>query len=216
MHSSLIPFFSLPGKTRIDGRYQKLLIPPTPANSSTNTIPEGYALTTPLHDADLHTVLNRSPIPRTLSTLRALPSVGLYLSAPANDTNGTNTTGECVGWGFLSKDGSISSLHVEPPHRGQGLATGVAHALLSRQAATFSTARQQGDLQGSNGTAGVNKGHQEEQEKEAEGWWGVVDVEESNAPSQRVMAKLGARVWWGVQWCEINIPVVLKGLEEWE
>lgn len=145
----------------------------------------------------MHTVLTRSPIPRTLSTLRALPSIGIYTTSAAA---GGNT--ECVGWGFLSKDGSISSLHVEPAHRGKGLAVRATRALLDRQAETFA---RKGEPAGDEADA-----------KDGRAWWGAADVEESNTASRRVMQKLGGVPWWGVQWVEIDVAVVLEGLQGME
>ncbi|ETN43591.1 uncharacterized protein HMPREF1541_02750 [Cyphellophora europaea CBS 101466] len=196
IHSSLIPWFSLPSTTRRDGQYVKLLMPPgawDPAANASRVAPRvdfsgapfGYELGT-LVDAELQTVLDRSPIPRTLGTLREMPNVGLYTSTGPR---------ECVGWGFLSKDGSLSSLHVEEAHRKKGLATCLGRELLALQAQHFS-------VKGVEDAYGA--------------WWGMADVEENNVSSRRVMEKLGAEVWWGIQWVEIDVGIVLGGLEKVE
>jgi GNAT superfamily N-acetyltransferase len=153
-----------------------------------------------MRDGDLKTVLDRSPIPRTLTTLREMVSVGLYVGA------GEGQGVECIGWGFLSKDGSISSLHVEPEHRGRGLAVVLARRLLGMQREMFTDA-----------TVTNDDGGREVAEEDDEGpWWGAADVEENNTPSRRVMEKLGGQVWWGVQWVEIDVLVVLEGLKNWD
>lgn len=209
VHSSLIPFFSLPGQTRRDGRYHKFIIPPLPLTQETDPTPgisqprppHGYTLR-PLADTDLQTVLDRSPIPRTINTLRSMANVGLYTSSASPDnSNDSQPHGtQCVGWGFLSKDGSISSLHVEAPHRGKGLALVLGQELLRLQSGVFADGA--GSFDGDDAACDGNGK-----------WWGAADVEENNVASRRVMEKLGGKVWWGVQWVEIDVGVVLEGLK---
>jgi ribosomal protein S18 acetylase RimI-like enzyme len=79
-----------------------------------------------------------------------------------------------VAWGFLGKDASLTSLHVEPRHRGKGLAGDVTRKLFAMQDEVFG--------------AGTRLGH--------------ADVFESNSASRRVMEKLGGRSTWVVVWVE--------------
>lgn len=186
-HCLHVPFF-LTGNTRRDlGLYWKLIFPPSASSLSIpSDVPQGYNVSV-LRDHELQTVLDRSPIPRTLTTLRAQTNVGIYETA----------TGDCVAWGFLGKDGSVSSLHVEEPHRGKGLATLLTAELLKIQVPQFGGS--------SHGDGGVDADGQ---------WWGHVDVEQENVASRKVMQKLGAKPWWGVQWIEIDVGIVAKQMQQ--
>jgi hypothetical protein len=88
-----------------------------------------------MHDHDLQTVLDRTPIPRTLGTLRQLVSVGLFHeeSECGNTSTSSSSRTAPVGWGFLGKDASLSSLHTEVEHRGKGLAVALGAELLRLQ-----------------------------------------------------------------------------------
>jgi hypothetical protein len=105
--------------------------PPVEAQAETTTrgadsvgqqLPDGFRLGD-MRTQDLQLVLDRSPIPRTLTTLKQLVSVGLF--------HGERETP--VGWGFLGKDASISSLHTEAEFRGKGLAVLLTMELLKRK-----------------------------------------------------------------------------------
>lgn len=86
-----------------------------------------------------------------------------------------------VAWGFLGKDASLTSLHVEPQHRGKGLAGNVTRKLFTMQDSIF----------------GAGNGEEPKM--------GHADVFESNVPSRRVMEKLGGQSKWVVVWAEIDI-----------
>ncbi|KIW58433.1 hypothetical protein PV05_02954 [Exophiala xenobiotica] len=83
-----------------------------------------------MRSSDLQIVLDRSTIPRTLSTLRQYVSVAIF-------SRDDDTDPRPVAWGFLGKDASLSSLHTEPAHRGKGLAVCLARELLQRQTRAF-------------------------------------------------------------------------------
>ena len=233
VHSLLIPYFSTDGTTRRDGRYVKFILPPSYAagpawpqdkDDPDHNLPPGYRFGN-LDEGELKVVLERSAIPRTLETLRSLVNLGVYYTGredgPRNETEKERER-ECIAWCFLSKDASLSSLHVEPAHRNLGLATTIGEELLRRMPAAFSQTGEEvqsagapwkswdGDTQQnggppweySNGEFGV----------ETPQWYGHVDVEENNEASQKVMRKLGGEVWFGVQWVEIDVGVVLEGL----
>ena len=93
-----------------------------------------------------------------------------------------------VAWGFLGKDASLTSLHVESRHRGRGLAGAVTQKLFSMQTEVFSE--------------GTTMGH--------------ADVFESNTPSRRVMEKLGGKNQWVVVWAEVDVQRILDGPKEGE
>jgi RimJ/RimL family protein N-acetyltransferase len=168
--------------------YRKFLFPPSTSDEladqeSKQQVHKDYILGA-LRDEELQAVLDASPIPRTFNTLKGMVSVGAYRS---DDTSKHS----CFAWGFLSKDGSISSLFVEESHRGQGLAVLIARELLRQQASTY-------------GGATTRFGGK---------WWGHADVDERNEPSRRVMEKLGGKIWWGIQWVEIDVPIILEELD---
>src|SRR6202007_2333202 len=77
----------------------------------------------------LNLVISRTHIPRSREMLLMMPSTAIY-NDDNSSINGTQIElgqppgGEeiPIAWGFLSVDGSLASLHVEPEHRGRGLA----------------------------------------------------------------------------------------------
>ena len=137
-------------------------------------LPEGYTFGE-LSERQLAIVLERSVIPRTMETMRELGSVGVFYK------------GDAVGWGFVSKDGSLSSLHTEVEHRGRGLAVGVARELMVRSERWF-------DASGGE-TLGGKRGDR----------WVHANVSEDNISSGRVMEKLGGRKMWRVSWIEMDL-----------
>ena len=164
---------------------------------SASSLPEGYSFGV-MKDENLQTVLDRSPIPRTLGTLRQYVSVGLFHdSSPAP-----------IGWGFLGKDASLSSLHTEPEHRGKGLAVTLGAELLRRQhvatslAGTHSTDGK--DSRRVNGQAGDDGMMEEERFT-----WAHADVSKNNTASIRVMEKLGGKPIWMVMWTEVDMQEAL-------
>jgi GNAT superfamily N-acetyltransferase len=129
-----------------------------------------------MQDSYLQTVLDRTPIPRTLATLRELVSLGIFHTSSSTP----------VGWGFLGRDASLSSLHTEPEHRGKGLAVALGAELLRR-------------------------GSTKEEKDRAGGWfWGHADVSKHNEASLRVMDKLGGKPKWMVRWNECDIRVLIS------
>jgi len=170
---ALWPYFADSAITRTARPYLKYIFPSEKEGQA--TLPPHYRLSE-LREADLQMVCDRSPIPRTAQTLGECVSVGLLYDGQATP----------VGWGFLGKDASISSLHTEPEHRGNGLAVLLTQELLRRQGAS------------------VEDGEQRTTS------WGHADVLESNTSSRRVMEKLGAQVMWRVAWIEIDLEKILR------
>jgi ribosomal protein S18 acetylase RimI-like enzyme len=163
-------------------------------------LPPGYKFGE-MRPSDLQTVLDRSTIPRTLSTLRQYVSVGIF-SSSSDDYNHTNPKPNALGpvaWGFLGKDASISSLHTEPAHRGKGLAVCLARELLRRQ-------RQRQNRAASplpEDTSTLKRGT-------GMGCWAHADVSQDNIPSRRVMEKLGGKPMWMVMWTELDLEKVMS------
>ncbi|KIV83191.1 hypothetical protein PV11_05241 [Exophiala sideris] len=165
-------YFDESARSRIDPSYYKYIFTPenkvTQPDDDSFPLPEGYRFGE-MQPHDLQVVLDRTDIPRTLHTLSQYVSVSLF---HGNDERP-------IGWGFLGKDASISSLHTEPEHRGKGLAVCLSKELLKRQGSAFA-------------------GQQS---------WGHADVSKENAPSRRVMEKLGGVPMWMVMWCEIDLEI---------
>ena len=174
IHDEVRKYLTRSAVKRIDESYGKYIFDLSLAESKKVSLPEGYEFGKMREDL-LQTVLDRSPIPRTLKTLKSLLNVGLYYN------------GQPIGWGFIGKDGSLSSLHTESEHRGKGLAVAVGKELIRRQTELF-------------GEEGSSFCHS--------------DVSESNAASNSVMKKLGGKVMWRVAWVEIDLSEALEGQVE--
>lgn len=127
-----------------------------------------------LSDEDLALVRSRTAIPRTTRTLRSLPAAALFPASPDGAAP--------VAWAFLGKDGSLCSLHVEPEHRGCGLAKAVAKKLFREGWGLF------GD--------------------ELDGL-GHADVAAGNLSSKAVCLSLGGVEGWGVYWIRVALSKVV-------
>ncbi|KAL9609204.1 MAG: hypothetical protein Q9204_009172, partial [Flavoplaca sp. TL-2023a] len=112
----------------------KYLIPPSPPPSTTNNnrspheqsltsmLPPGYTFDE-LKAQDLETCVQSTDIPRTVATLATWRNACVRY-------NGEGKGGELIAWVFISSDGSLSSLFVEPSHRGKGIARAVVRRLI--------------------------------------------------------------------------------------
>jgi ribosomal protein S18 acetylase RimI-like enzyme len=89
-------------------------------------------------------------------------------------------TDKPVAWAFLGLDGSLSTLHVEPEHRGKGVAKLVASKLLRTYADGLAVDRD-GDA------------------------WAHADVYDGNVQSEAVCRSLGASKTWAVFWVRIEL-----------
>ena len=161
----------------------------------------------PLREQDLQTVLDRTPIPRTLNTLRQYVSIGLFHASSPDP----------VGWGFLGKDASLSSLHTEPEHRGKGLAVALGAELLRRRhvkpaVVAAAVRREEAVARLDDREREWEFGHAAGPDAEGSdgGWsWAHADVSKSNVPSRRVMEKLGGKPMWMVLWTELDLEKVM-------
>ncbi|RVX68727.1 hypothetical protein B0A52_07613 [Exophiala mesophila] len=157
--------------------------------------PKDYHISnlTPTH---LQIALDRTPIPRTLTTLEQFTSAGIFHLDEPNP----------VSWGFLAKDQSISSLHTEDEHRGKGLAGYVARELLRRAAAVV------GKNKDEEGGGGGGEEYERERERKVNDtiYYGHADVSESNVGSRSVMEKLGGVPMWKTAWMEVNLRDVIE------
>ncbi|EXJ61164.1 uncharacterized protein A1O5_11956 [Cladophialophora psammophila CBS 110553] len=202
--------------------------PPTSSgvpSSGVPLLPPGYEFG-PMRPSDLQTVLDRTPIPRTLATLRQFVSLGLF-RRDEQPSPGPGR-GPAVGWGFLGKDASLSSLHTEPEHRGKGLAVALGRELLRRQhvvspsdAAAEAEAEVEEEKEGeiSHGDVGRGRGNRSRyptidysrSTTSAKPFaWAHADVSQSNTASRRVMEKLGGMALWMVMWTEVDMEKMLS------
>lgn len=147
-----------------------------------HALPQGYRYgeqgLLPQH---VELVQSRTHIPREPHTLLSMPSVVVY-----HDDHDSGETKEQepspVAWGFLGLDGSLATLHVEPEHRGKGLAV-----LLSREV------MRRGMASGKYGAPGPLA-------------YAHADVALGNKASRRVMEKVGGKEWrWSVTWAVVEV-----------
>ncbi|KAL4785394.1 hypothetical protein BJX76DRAFT_366971 [Aspergillus varians] len=150
------------------------------------------------HHLDL--VKNRTNIPRSKRALLAMGGVALYsddsdshshslASASASAGAGVEKekgTGEMpMAWAFLGFDGSLSTLHVEPEHRGKGLGGIVGREVMKRGVDFFEP-----------------DSHAQRDSGEE---WFFADVAVQNLASRRVMEKMGGKVGWTVAWMVVEV-----------
>ncbi|KAJ5119026.1 hypothetical protein N7526_010663 [Penicillium atrosanguineum] len=102
--------------------------------TSTSVLPDGYRY----HDRKgrvgvlpehLDLVQSRTNIPRPREQLLKMPGVALYCE---NDGDASREGKEemPIAWGFLGVDGAVATLHVEPEHRGKGLALALSKKVM--------------------------------------------------------------------------------------
>lgn len=198
------------------------------------SLPPGYAFSTPRRD-ELALTISRTEIPKTEDTLARLGSVGVRYT-PVPPTSASTSTSTCtttnpnptptptptptappdppqqsdlIAWAFLGPDGSLTSLHVEPAHRGRGLAKAVSRRLFRRLADDASAVGfrpvaidddddDNGD--GDDGDDGVTGGG-----------WAHSDVAVENAGSAGVARGLGGKEGWRVRWVGVDLGAVVGG-----
>lgn len=181
---------------RDDPPYIKYLFPPDtykPSSDKTgdgvaNALPPGYRFLDRKgrfgvlpHQFDL--VSSRTHIPRSRESLSRMPGVAIYYDGTAaGSTEGDEEMP--IAWEFLGVDGSLATLHVEPEHRGRGLAVQISKETMRSRLAEGGIFRPQG---------------------EKEEAWGYADVATGNAASRRVMEKIGGKMAWTNTWTVIEL-----------
>ncbi|OOQ82023.1 hypothetical protein PEBR_40668 [Penicillium brasilianum] len=176
--------------------------------STENPLPAGYRY----HDrrgrvgvlsSQLDLVQSRTHIPRPREQLQSLPSVAIYCDARSSDANAAaEETGSGkderldempIAWAFLGVDGAVATLHVEPEHRGRGLALSLSKEVMRRGMATEGVfgAEKIGLVDGE------LKGFVED--------WVHAEVAGYNNASRRVMEKIGGKVLTTVVWTVIEL-----------
>ncbi|KAJ5219943.1 hypothetical protein N7468_009147 [Penicillium chermesinum] len=137
----------------------------------------------------LDLVQSRTHIPRSREQLSMMPGVAVY-----KDVDGDGEEEELpIAWAFLGLDGPLATLHVEPEHRGKGLALA-----LSRE-----TMRRGMNAEGPFGA--VRSGIVDERVARLVGDWVHTEVAAYNKASKRVMEKIGGEVRSTVMWTVIEL-----------
>lgn len=189
----------------ISGLYLKWLIaPPSPMReeeSGEGGLPEGYHFDKARGErGEFGLVISRTEIPRTEESLGRLGCVGIRYICPdsAGEKRRSGSEegggGELVAWAFLGVDGSLTSLYVEPQHRGKGLAKKMSGKLLRR------LVERPGDM----GFRSLLVG-------EGEGWVGS-DVAVENLESAGVARGLGGIPGWEVRWVSVDLGRVREAV----
>jgi GNAT superfamily N-acetyltransferase len=141
----------------------------------------------------LELVISRTNIPRTRETLMRMPGVVVYFDG---NTAALEEQEEMpVAWGFLAVDGSLATLHVEPEHRGQGLA-----AILSKEIMRTAMIAQTEDGKGV--FSFLDDDQDTEGDRDA---YTHADVATTNGASRRVMEKIGGDLAWTDTWTVLEL-----------
>ncbi|KAK2058720.1 acetyltransferase [Colletotrichum caudatum] len=159
-------------RPRADYEYEKWLfrVEEVPDGVGGAALPEG-ATWGPATERDCEVVIARTEIPRQVKTLMTFPSLVLRLA-----------DGTPIAWSFLGTDGSLSSLHCEPPYRRRGYAKALA-AMLFRTGT------------GAYGPDG----------------WASADVAPDNVGSRAMCKSLNGRHAWNCSWNIIQLEEETKG-----
>ncbi|KEQ99069.1 hypothetical protein AUEXF2481DRAFT_26300 [Aureobasidium subglaciale EXF-2481] len=142
---------------------------------SSRSLPPGYVYGK-VDPKDYELVKSRTQIPRQDRTLCQLPSVAIYY------TDSQVSADEPIAWGFLGLDASLTTLHVEPSHRGLGLAKSLSLKLFAGEMKAYGP---DDPLVG-----------------------GIVthaDVATDNVSSQRVCESLGGKWYFEVFWIRVSV-----------
>ncbi|CAG8323359.1 unnamed protein product [Penicillium salamii] len=161
--------------------------------SADSSLPVGYRFRDRegregVHPWHLDLVQSRTSIPRSRAQLSTMPGVAVYRDSEPVDNDADE---QPIAWGFLGMDGSLATLHVEPEHRGRGLALPLSKAIMCRGMAP-------------DGLFGPRNFEFDSQTQDRVGAWAHSDVSGVNAASRRVMEKIGGQVLTTVTWSIIE------------
>lgn len=127
---------------------------------------------------DIPLIRSRTSIDRKEETLLRLPS--LVLRRVNQQTNPGKEEEELIAWAFTALDGTLMTLHVEPPYRGSGLAKLIASKIMRDHIRDY----------GPDG-------------------WGAADVFVQNTQSQGVCRSIGGTKWWTLSWAVVDLASVV-------
>lgn len=143
-------------------------------------------------ESQLDLVQSRTHIPRPRDQLRLIPGSALYVDVDQQGEGEGEEEEMPIAWAFLGVDGALATLHVEPEHRGKGLALALSKETMRRGLAS----------DGVFGSAGIDV--DESMAAEVEGWVHT-EVAQYNVASRRVMEKIGGEVLSTVTWTVIEV-----------
>lgn len=168
------------------------------------SLPSGYRFhdrhgRTGVLGCHLDLVQSRTHIPRSRAQLSSMPAVAVYHDRNADGEReghsvlkDENEEEKPIAWGFLGLDGALATLHVEPAHRGKGLALPLCRQIMRRGMAS--------------GVFGAEKlDFLSDGEREKVGEWVHTEVAQYNRASRRVMEKIGGEVLATVIWTVIEV-----------
>ncbi|KAJ5885038.1 hypothetical protein N7495_009548, partial [Penicillium taxi] len=167
-----------------------------PKGESEAVLPPGYRFAdrqgrTGVLDSQLDLVQSRTHIPRSRAQLSTMPGVAIYYDPPQVRVD--ETTEEWpIAWAFLGVEGSLATLHVEPEHRGKGLALSLSRETMRRGMADGGV------------FCAEKAGIEDEGLKSAVQGWTHADVAQYNTASKKVMEKVGGSVVSTVVWTVIE------------
>jgi GNAT superfamily N-acetyltransferase len=184
-----------------------LIAPPRPsgAEQGDQGLPEGYSFDIVRGErGEYRRVMSRTEIPRTEESLGRMGCVGVRYGE------------ELVAWVFLGVDGSVTALHVEPAHRGKGLAKAASRKLLRglaedpvsvgfRKLPEIAVEGAVGGSGGLGGQRGLEIGWEEGQERGKGEGWADSDVAVDNLESAGVARGLGGNKGWEVRWVSVDL-----------
>lgn len=136
----------------------------------------------------LDLVQSRTHIPRPREQLLKMPGVALYCDSVEGEGDEMP-----IAWGFLGVDGAVATLHVEPEHRGKGLALALSRKVMREGIVPEGVfGSEQSDIrdEGIRGKLGN---------------WVHTEVAQYNKASKRVMEKIGGEVMATVMWTVIEL-----------
>ncbi|KAJ5653734.1 AcetyltransferaseGNAT family [Penicillium lividum] len=150
--------------------------------------------------SQLDLIQSRTHIPRSKKQLSSIPSVVVYHDSGKEENMHGCSGSSCptckekdempIAWAFLGLDGALATLHVEPDHRGRGLASCLS----------METMRRGMDLDGIFGVKGEDEKVQNQLRE-----WVHADVAQYNMASRRVMEKVGGEILSTVMWTVIEL-----------
>ncbi|KAJ6114987.1 Acyl-CoA N-acyltransferase [Penicillium sp. IBT 16267x] len=142
-------------------------------------------------DSHLGLVQSRTSIPRSRAQLSSMVGMAIYHDSESDTESDEDEMP--IAWAFLGVDGPLATLHVEPEHRGKGLAL-----CLSKE-----TMRRGMDPTGIFGADRLDSVDEKLRQKTTA--WVHAEVAQTNKASRRVMEKVGGEVMTTVMWVVIEL-----------
>lgn len=159
---------------------------------SNSSLPPGYRFSdrsgpSALRARHYELICRRSAVFRTPKSLASFPGVAVFVDVPSpSDTAKGGDDEDPIAWAFLTADGSLGVLHVEPEHRGRGVAEAASREIMRR-------GMREGGMFMAAGEGGTGKG------------WVHADVAAENRASCRVMEKLGGVSAWTIVFVMVEV-----------